>query len=89
MPAGKDTWKACYLEHIDRDACYRKISTWPRDVYLSAAADICEHFCYFESEFGFTLIEALIRLAPIGYVPDPHEAFHELHDIVWNAFAAL
>ncbi len=86
MRAGReDTWKACYLEHIDRDACYRKISTWPRDVYLSAAADICEHFCYFESEFGFTLIEALIPAIADRLRADPQEAFHELHDIVWNA----
>ena len=80
-----DMWKACYLEHIDRDACYRKVSTWPQDAYLSVAAKFCEHFCYFESEFGFTLIEALIPAIADRLRVDPQEAFHELDDIVWHA----
>lgn len=80
-----DMWKACYLEHIDRDACYRKVSTWPQDAYLSVAAKFCEHFCYFESEFGFTLIEALIPAIADRLRADPQEAFHELDDIVWHA----
>jgi hypothetical protein len=86
MRAGRDeTWKACYLENIDRDACYLKMSTWPQDAYLSVAAKFCEHFCYFESEFGFTLIEALIPAIADRLRADPQEAFHELNDIVWHA----
>ena len=86
MGAGRDdVWKACYLEHVDRDACRRVVSTWPQDAYLSVVADFCEHFCYFEPEFGFTLIEALIPAVADRLRADPQEAFGELRDIVWNA----
>ncbi|MEC5406612.1 hypothetical protein VOM14_13740 [Paraburkholderia sp. MPAMCS5] len=80
-----DVWKACYLEHVDRDACRRLVSTWPQDAYLSVAADFCEHFCYFEPEFGFTLIEALIPAIADRLRAAPQDAFDELRDIVWNA----
>lgn len=86
MRVGKhDAWKTCYLEHIDRDACRRTVSTWPQDAYLSVAADFCEHFCHFEPEFGFMLIEALIPAIADRLRAAPQEAFHELNDIVWNA----
>lgn len=86
MRAGRDDkWKARYLEHIDRDACYRKVTTWPRDAYLSVAADFCEHFCDYESEFGYRLIEALIPAIADRLCADPQESFHELNDIVWNS----
>ncbi|HDR9224186.1 TPA: hypothetical protein QDB19_000357 [Burkholderia vietnamiensis] len=84
--AGKDdVWKACYLEHVDRDACRRLVSTWPQDACLSVVADFCEHFCYFEPEFGFKLIEALIPAIADRLRADPQDAFDELRDIVWNA----
>lgn len=84
--AGRDdVWKACYLEHVDHDACYRIVSTWPQDAYLSVVADFCEHFCDFEPEFGFTLIEALIPAIANRLRANPQDAFHELNDIVWNA----
>jgi len=86
MPFGKDdAWKTCYLEHIDREACHRTVSNWPQDAYLSIAADFCEHFCYFEPEFGFTLIEGLIPAIADRLRADPQDAFHEINDIVWNA----
>ena len=80
-----DMWKARYLEHIDHDACLRIVSQWPQDAYLSVVADFCEHFCYVESEFGFTLIEALIPAIADRLRAAPQESFHELNDIVWNA----
>ncbi len=84
--AGKnDVWKACYLEHLDRDACRRVVSAWPQDAYLSVVADFCEHFCYFEPEFGFTLIETLVPAIANRLRADPHDAFGEMRDIVWNA----
>ncbi|MGF6915855.1 hypothetical protein [Paraburkholderia sp. 40] len=84
--AGKDEgWKARYLAHIDRDACRRLVSTWPQDAYLSVVADFCEHFCYLEPEFGFTLIETLIPAIADRLRADPQGAFDELRDIVWNA----
>ncbi|SAK40125.1 hypothetical protein [Caballeronia ptereochthonis] len=84
--AGRDDeWKACYLEHIDRDACRRLTSTWPQDAYLSVVADFCKHFCYFEQEFGFTLIEVLIPAIADRLRANPQDAFDELRDIVWNA----
>jgi hypothetical protein len=61
------------------------VSTWPQDAYLSTAANFCEHFCYFEPEFGFTLIEALIPAIANRLRANPQEAFHEINDIVWNA----
>lgn len=86
MGAGKDdVWKACYLEHLDRDACRRVVSAWPQDAYLSVVADFCEHFCYFEPEFGFTLIETLVPAIANRLRADPHDAFGEMRDIVWNA----
>lgn len=86
MGAGKDDeWKACYLENVDRDACRRVVSAWPQNAYLSVVADFCEHFCYFEPEFGFALIEALIPAIASRLRADPQEAFDELRDIVWNA----
>lgn len=86
MGAGRDdVWKACYLEHVDHDACHRIVSTWPQDAYLSVVADFCEHFCYFEPEFGFTLIEALIPAIADRLRAAPQDAFGELRDIVWNA----
>lgn len=86
MRVGKhDAWKTCYLEHIDRDACHRTVSTWPHDANLSVVANFCEHFCHFEPEFGFMLIEALIPAIADRLRADPQEAFHELNDIVWNA----
>jgi hypothetical protein len=84
--AGRDdVWKACYLEHIDHDACLRIVSKWPQDAYLSVVADFCEHFCDVEPEFGFTLIEALIPAIADRLRAAPQESFHELNDIVWNA----
>jgi len=84
--AGKDeAWKISYLEYVDREACHRTVSTWPQDAYLSVAADFCEHFCYFEPEFGLKLIEALIPAIADRLRADPQEAFHELNDIVWHA----
>lgn len=44
-----------------------------------------EHFCYFEPEFGFTLIEALIPAIADRLRAAPQDAFGELRDIVWNA----
>lgn len=86
MGAGRDdVWKASYLEHVDRDACNRTMSTWPQDAYLSVVADFCEHFCYFEPEFGFTLIEALIPAIADRLRAAPQDAFGELRDIVWHA----
>ncbi|WP_175870999.1 hypothetical protein [Burkholderia sp. BCC0397] len=86
MGAGRDdAWKARYLEHVDRDACRRIVSTWPQDAYLSVVADLCEHFCYLEPEFGFSLIEALIPAIADRLRADPQDAFNELRDIVWNA----
>jgi len=86
MRAGEDeAWKATYLAHVDREACIRKVSTWPQNAYLSAVADLCEHFCYFEPGFGFTLIEALIPAIANRLRADPQDAFHELNDIVWHA----
>jgi hypothetical protein len=86
MGAGRDdVWKACYLEHVDRDACHRIVSTWPQDAYLSVVADFCEHFCCFEPEFGFALIEALIPAIADRLRAAPQDAFSDLRDIVWNA----
>jgi len=86
MGAGRDdVWKARYLEHVDRDACLRIVSTWPQDAHLSVVADFCEHFCFFEPEFGFTLIEALIPAIADRLRANPQDAFDELRDIVWNA----
>ena len=86
MGGGKDdAWKDCYLEHVDHDACRRVVSAWPQDAYLSIVADFCEHFCYVEPEFGFSLIEALIPAIADRLRADPQEAFHEINDIVWNA----
>ncbi|MCV5689463.1 hypothetical protein OFN32_35175, partial [Escherichia coli] len=70
---------------IDHDACLRIVSQWPQDAYLSVVADFFEHFCYVESEFGFTLIEALIPAIADRLRAAPQESFHELNDIVWNA----
>jgi hypothetical protein len=80
-----DTWKANYLSHIERDSCSVMISKWPAAAYLSAAAEICKHFCYFEPSFGFELIETLIPAIADRLRSDPQDAFHELNDIVWNA----
>lgn len=86
MGAGRDdVWKARYLEHVDRDACHRIVSTWPQDDHLSVVAIFCEHFCFFEPEFGFTLIEALIPAIADRLRATPQDAFDELRDIVWNA----
>ncbi|NWA28571.1 hypothetical protein HX866_27150 [Pseudomonas gingeri] len=86
MPFDKnDAWKSYYLEHVDREACHRTVSTWPKDAYLSIVADFCKHFCYFEPEFGAVLIEALIPAIADGLRADPQESFHELNDIVWNS----
>lgn len=86
MGAGRDdVWKACYLEHVNHDACLRIVSTWPQDAYLSVVANFCEHFCYFEPEFGFNLIEALIPAIADRLRAAPQDAFGELRDIVWDA----
>jgi hypothetical protein len=86
MRAGQnENWKAAYLERVDRDALLRLVATWPLDAWLSAVADLCEHFCYFDSEFGFELIEALSPAIAARLRADPQGAFHELNDIVWNA----
>jgi hypothetical protein len=86
MRAGQDeTWKAAYMAVIDRPALLRLVSAWPKDAWLWAVADLCEHFCYFEPEFGFELIEELIPAISERMRADPQHAFHELHDIVWNA----
>jgi hypothetical protein len=82
---GHDAWKARYLKDIDRDMCRRTVSTWPKDAYLSVVADFCKHFCYFEPEFGFTLIESLIPAIASRLRANPQEAFHELNDIAWHA----
>lgn len=86
MYVGQDeAWKARFLKDIDRNACRYVVSTWPKDAYLSIAADFCEYFCYVEPEFGFTLIEAMIPAIADRLRADPQEAFRELHDIVWNS----
>ncbi|MFC1459669.1 hypothetical protein ACETIH_23820 [Microvirga arabica] len=86
MRAGQDeTWKAAYMAVVDRPALLRLVSAWPEDAWLSAVADLCEHFCYFEPEFGFDLIEALIPAISERMRADPQHAFHELNDIVRNA----
>ncbi|MFJ2684601.1 hypothetical protein ACIOYV_12775 [Pseudomonas sp. NPDC087342] len=78
-------WKIHYLEGIDRDACQRKVSTWPKNAYLAVAADLCEHFCFFAPEFGFTLIESLIPAISDRLRANPQQEFHEINDIVWNS----
>lgn len=80
-----DEWKIRYLESIDRNACFHLMSTWPKDAFLSVAADFCEHFCSFDPEFGFMLIEALIPAIADRIRTDPQDSFHELNDIVWNS----
>lgn len=80
-----DAWKARYLEYVDREACHRLVSSWPKHVYLSAVADFCKHFCYFEPEFGFALIEALIPAISDRLRADPQQEFHEINDIVWSS----
>jgi hypothetical protein len=80
-----DIWKAHYLEAVDREACHHTVSTWPKNAYLSVVADICELFCFFEPEFGFTLIESLIPAISDRLQADPHQEFHEINDIVWNS----
>ncbi len=86
MRAGRsDVWQTVYLAHTDREACFRRVSTWPQDAYLSAVADFCEHFCYFDPEFGYALIEALVPAIADRLRDDPQGSFDELHDIVWNA----
>lgn len=86
MRAGRDEkWKAAYLEGVDRSKLLQLVSKWPRDASLSAVADFCEHFCYFDPEFGFRLVEALIPAISDRLRADPQQAFAELHDIVWNA----
>ncbi len=86
MGAGQnEDWKGSYLKHIDRSKLLRLISNWPQDAWLSAAADLCEHFCYFEPEFGYQLIEALIPAIAGRLRADPQDTFHELNNIVWNA----
>lgn len=86
MRAGRnETWKAAYLAVVDRPAIMRIVSAWPEDAWLSAVADLCEHFCYFEPEFGFTLIDLLIPAIAGRMRADPQHAFHELNDIVWHA----
>lgn len=80
-----DVWKARYLEHVDRDACHRLVSAWPHDAYLSIVADVCRHFCIFEPELGYSLIESLIPAISDRLRVDPQDAFHELNDIVWDA----
>ncbi|BEU21257.1 hypothetical protein [Paraburkholderia sp. 22B1P] len=86
MGAGNDdAWKARYLEHIDRSACWHTVSNWPQDAYLSVVAELCEHFCHFEPEFGFALVEALVPAIADRLRSDPQESFHEINDIVWNA----
>ncbi|MGX5843702.1 hypothetical protein ACWGTI_23570 [Mesorhizobium sp. ArgA1] len=86
MRAGQNQdWKAAYLKRIDRPKLLRMISSWPQDAWLSAAADLCEHFCYFEPEFGYQLIEVLIPAIAERLRADPQLTFHELNDIVWNA----
>ena len=86
MRAGQnENWKDAYLKHIDRSKLLRLVSNWPQDAWLSAVADLCEHFCYFEPEFGYLLIEALIPAIAGRLRADPQDTFHELNDIVWHA----
>jgi hypothetical protein len=86
MRTGKDdAWKERYLEHVDHDACHRTVWTWPQDAYLSVVAGFCEHFCHFEPEFGFALVEALVPAIADRLRADPQESLHEINDIVWNA----
>ncbi len=79
-----DEWKASYLKYVDRDACRQIVSNWPKHAYLSVVASFCKHFCYFEPEFGLTLIEALIPAIADRLRADPQDAFHEINDIVWS-----
>jgi hypothetical protein len=86
MRAGEnDAWKARYLENVDREACLRVVANWPRDAYLSVVADFCEHFSYYEPEYGFALIEALVPAIADRLRADPQEGFEEINDIVWNS----
>jgi hypothetical protein len=86
MRTGQDEdWKSTYMSAVDRPALFQLVSTWPADAWLSAVADLCKHFCYFEPDFGLELIEALIPAIANRMRDDPQHAFHELNDIVWHS----
>ena len=86
MWAGQDeTWKMAYMTVVDRSALLRMVSNWPKDGGVWAVADLCKHFCHFEPEFGFELIEALIPAISERMRADPQHAFDELNDIVFHA----
>ncbi|ABC90793.1 hypothetical protein RHE_CH02008 [Rhizobium etli CFN 42] len=83
--AENEDWKAVYLKRIDRFKLFGLVSRWPEDAWLSAVADLCKHFCYFEPEFGYQLIEALIPAVAKRLRGDPQYSFRELDDIVWHS----
>ncbi|MHC2003293.1 hypothetical protein ACYQR9_23055 [Methylobacterium sp. CM6241] len=86
MRVGQDeVWKTAHMVAVDRPALARLVRAWPENAPLWTVADLCEHFCYFEPQFGFELIEALVPAISKRMRADPVNAFYELNDIVWDS----
>ncbi|MEM8972962.1 MAG: hypothetical protein AAGD43_12945 [Pseudomonadota bacterium] len=80
-----ESWKEAYLGQVNKPSLLRLVSSWSQDAYLSPVATLCRHFCYFEPEFGFALIEALIPAIAQRLRDAPQQAFQELKDIFWHS----
>ena len=82
-------WKSAFDAALDRTACLKLATAWPREQPMSAFVEFCEVFACDMDDFALDLAEAFLPVTRKPLIDDPVRAFHELTDLAWHILRIL
>lgn len=79
-----EDWKARFKSGVDRAACLKLMATWPDEISLWPASEMCQLFIYVDQAFGLEMVVALLPAIVARQRDRPQETYQDLRDVLWH-----